>query len=116
MLELSDDDLVSRTHRAPKRSRQVIDHGRRVWTKDDFIRGSIQKIRERVPRGFDNRVGFVAGGIFPMRIRVVIQQVIRDRIDDRTRRLGAARSVKVRDGMIIVTALEGRKLIPDIFG
>ena len=51
-----------------------------------------------------------------MRIRVVIQQLISDRIDDDPRGLGAARAVKVRDRMIIMTAFEGGKLVSNALG
>ena len=51
-----------------------------------------------------------------MRIRIVIQQIVRDRIDDHARRLRAACSVKVSDGMIVMAAQERRKSVANFFG
>src|SRR5712691_9211952 len=38
MLEFRGDDLVSWTERAAECPREVIDHRRRVWTENDFVR------------------------------------------------------------------------------
>src|SRR6266404_74086 len=38
MLEFGDDDLISWKKRAAECPREVIDHRRRVWTEDDFVR------------------------------------------------------------------------------
>ncbi len=50
MLEFGDDDLVTASQRATKGPRQVIDHRRRVRTKDNFVGSGVQKIRKRVTR------------------------------------------------------------------
>ena len=50
-----------------------------------------------------------------MRIRVVVEQVICDRVDHATRSLCAARRVKVCNRMSIVLALEGRELRANVF-
>ena len=60
-------------------------------------------------RRFDDRVGFVTRGIFPVRVRVVIQQVVRDRVDHGARRLRSARGVEISNRASVVFALKRGK-------
>ena len=45
-----------------------------------------------------------------MSVRVVIEKVIRDSIDDDLRRLRTARRVEICDRLTVVDSLEGREL------
>lgn len=64
---------------------------------------------------FDNRICFVAGRIFPVRVGVVIQQVIGDSVNYHARRLGATGSVEVGYRVSVVHTVERRKLLSDFF-
>ncbi len=44
-----------------------------------------------------------------MRVGVVVQKIFTDCIDDRTRDLGAARTIKVGDRITIMSAFQGRE-------
>jgi len=50
-----------------------------------------------------------------MGIRVVIEQVIRDRVDHASWRLCAAGRIEVRNRMSVVLAFERRKLRANVF-
>ena len=116
MFEYRDDDLIAGSERPAESTRQVIDHRRRVRTKNDFISGSVEEIGKRVARAFDNRVGLMTRRIFPVSVRVVIQQIVGDRIDDYLRCLGSARRVKICGPVSVVLPPERRKLGANLFG
>ena len=61
-------------------------------------------------RRFNDRVSLVAARIFPMSVRVVIEKVIRDSIDDDLRRLRTAWCVEICDRVTVVDSLQGREL------
>ena len=50
-----------------------------------------------------------------MRVRIVMQQIVSDGIDDNARSLGATGAIEVGCGIIIVKAQQRRKLFANLF-
>ena len=95
---------------APERAREMEGERRHVLAEHDFVGPAIQEIREGFARSGNERVGFFARGIAPVRVRVVVEQVVVHRVDDGTRHLRSAGSVEVGDGVAVVHALERGKM------
>ena len=55
------------------------------------------------------RVGLFARGIAPVRVGVVIEEIVVHRVDDGARHLRSARAVEVRDGMAVVHRARARE-------
>src|SRR5205823_10056266 len=56
------------------------------------------------------RVRLLTRGVEPMRVGVVVEQVVGHGVDDGQRNLGPARTVEVRDGLTVVNPLESGEL------
>ena len=63
-----------------------------------------------------SRVGLFAGRVVPVGVRVVVVEVVRHRVDDGGRHLGAAWTIEIRYGVAAVLALESWKLGADVDG
>ena len=109
VIELGDDDLVARRPAPPERAPQVERERRHVGAEGDLRGAAAQKVGERLPRGLDQGVGLDAGRIGPVRVRVVVEQVVAHRVHHGLRHLRAARAVEVGDGSAFVAALERRE-------
>ena len=56
----------------------------------------------------------MTGWVLPMRIGIVIQKVIRDRIDYAPGNLSPARTIEVGDWKVVVTSIKGGELGADL--
>ena len=83
---------------------------RRILAEHDFVGAAEHEIGERFARARDQLVGLFARRIAPVRVGVVMEEVIVHRRDDRARDLRAARAVEVRDGVSAVRPLQRRKV------
>ena len=74
---------------------------------------AFEKISQRTARVGDGGVRLLTRGIGPVRVRVVMEEVVSHPVGDDGRDLGAAWSVEVRHGMAAVLPAERGKLIAD---
>ena len=95
MVELGDDDLVARPPAAPEGTGEVEGQRRHVGAEGDLVRRRAEEVGERLAGAGEHRVGLLARGVVPMRVGVVLVEVLGHRLDDRPRHLGAAGAVEV---------------------
>ena len=109
VVELGDDDLVARrpSARPSARARWKVSVVMLAPKAISYGRPP-RKSAERFARGRERRVRLVARRVGPVRIGVVVQQVVRHRVDDRLRHLRAAGSVEVGDGQPVVHGARAR--------
>jgi hypothetical protein len=95
VIELGDDDLVAFAPAPRQRPRQMERQGRHVGAEGDLVGRRVEKVGERGARSRNQRIGFDAGRIGPVRVGVVVQQVLAHRVSDRRGHLGASRPVEI---------------------
>ena len=106
MIHLRDDDLVTWREGRGEGAREREGEGGHVRAERDLVRRGVQQVRGGRAGRVDDLVGLEARWVRPVRVRVVVQQVVAHRIDDARRHLRSPRSVEVRHGMTSVHALE----------
>ena len=74
-----------------------------------------EKIGERGARALDRRIRFGTGRIVPVRVGVVVIEVVGHRLDDRARHLSATGTVEVGHRAVLVHALKRGKVTTDGF-
>ena len=116
VIEIGDDDLIAGAPAAPEGARQMEDARRHVVREGDLARGGIEEVGDRGARGQEHRIGLIGGGVRPMGVRVVMQQIVAHRIDDRLRDLRAPRPIEVGDGVAVVLALQRGEARADLCG
>jgi hypothetical protein len=112
VVEFGDDDFISLAPRTPQRTGDMKRERCHVAAEGDFRRRGAQKIRERHASRVERLIGFEAAWKMPVRVRVVMHQVVGHRVDDALRHLSAARAVEIRDGLAFVDAPQRRKRSP----
>ena len=75
----------------------------------------MQKICASLPGIFKGYVGFFAGGIGPMRVGVVVVQIVVHCFDYRAGNLGPARAVEISYGVAVVNPFESGKVVANFF-
>ena len=93
----------------PEPSREMEGQRRHVGAEGHLARRRAQEIRHRLPRGRQHRVRLATAGIAPVRVGVVVKEILGDGVCHRARDLGAAGPVEVRDGPAGVTPLQRRE-------
>src|SRR2546430_3103712 len=106
MIKLSEHDLVIRSVATAESAREVKGQCRHVGAKHDFGRACVQKIGQHLPSRVDDRVGFLAGGIGPVGIGVVMIKIIIHCLDHRAWHLRAAGSIEISDRITVMNAGE----------
>ena len=107
VVELGHHDLVARLPAAAERPAEVERERRHVGAEGDLGRLAAEEVRERAARGLEQGVGLGARRVRPVRVGVVVEQVVAHRVGDRARDLGAAGAVEVGDRQAVVASLEG---------
>ena len=113
MIQLGDDYLVARLPLARQGPAQVERQRRHVRAEGHLLGRRVEKISQRTARGGDGCVRLLTRGIGPVRVGVVMEEVVSHAVGDDGRDLGAAWSVEVRHGMAAVLPVERGKLIAD---
>jgi hypothetical protein len=102
MIEFGDNDLVARLKLTTERTREMKRERRHVCAERDLVRGGVEEVCESLSRCVNQRIGFRARRIRPMRVGVMAVEIIRDGFDHGARNLCAARPVEVGDGVTVV--------------
>src|SRR5882724_13663647 len=105
MIQLGDDDLVPRTPPAPESAGQVKRQRSHVGAERDLVRGPVQEVGSGGAGVGEELVGFLAGGVVPVRVRVVAKKVLADRVYHFARDLGASGPIEVGDRVAAVLPL-----------
>ena len=113
MIQLGDDHFVTRLPLARQGPAHVERQRRHVRAKGHLPGRRAEKICQRTARVGDRGVRLLARGVGPVRVRVVMEEVVAHAVDDDCGDLGAAWPVEVRHGMAAVLAAERGKLIAD---
>ena len=109
VIELGDDDLVPGAPASPERPRHMERDRRHVGAEGDLVWRRPEECPEPAPRVTKQDVGLLTGRITPVRVRVVMQQVIHDRVGHDMGHLRAAGAVEVRDGQAAMLAEQRRE-------
>ena len=104
------DYLVTLGKPATQAACQMERQRRHVLPEHDLVRRRIEKIRERLPRLFDQPIRLVARRVAPVRVGVVVEEVIVHRLHHGSRHLRSTGTVEIRYGMPIVRACQSGKL------
>ena len=80
VIELGDDDFVALAPLPAERARQVEGERRHVLAERDLVGAAVQEIGKRFSRVGDQRVGLFARRIAPVRVGVVIEEVVVHRV------------------------------------
>ena len=116
VIELGDNDLVTRLQATADGPCHMKGDRRHIGAERNLSRITVEEVCERAPSIGDDGIGLGTRGVLPMRVRVVMQQVLLHRLDDRHRHLRSSRTVEVRDGMPVVYPVECREVSADIVG
>jgi hypothetical protein len=109
VIELGDHDPVARPPASSQTARQMERECRHVGAEGNFPGSRAQEVGHGRASAGNERVGFLARGVGPMSIRVVVVEVVRHGIYDRPGNLGASRPVEIGHRMTTVPSLESRK-------
>lgn len=110
VIQLRDNDFIPRTPGATERTGEVEGKRCHVESERDLIGRSTEEIGIRRPSMRDELIGLVTRGIRPVRVGVVVAEIVHHGVDNGRGNLGSARPVEVRDRPTAVTARECRKL------
>jgi hypothetical protein len=113
VIELGDDDLVARLPGAGQGARQVEGERGHVGAKGNLVGRRAEEVAEGGARRGEHRVGFFAGRVRPVRVGVVVQEVVAHGVGNRRRHLRAAGAIEVGHRQTVVGALHGRKQRPN---
>ena len=116
MIKLCDDDLVARRERATERARDVEGERRRIRAEDYFVGSRAEKVCHALARLLDYTVGLRARRIGPVRVGVVMIEIVAHGLDHAARDLRAAGAVEVGDREAFMLALKRGKVRPYLFG
>ncbi len=111
VIQLGNHYLIERSETTADGAGNMEGEGRHVRAERDVVRRSVEKVGEYLSRLPEHCIGFDAGGIGPVRVGVMPQQVIGHRLRHRPRYLRAARPIEVRHRRTVVFALERRKCL-----
>ena len=114
VVELGDHDLVARGPALAQRAPEVERERRHVGAERDLGGPAAQEVGERLARGRERGVGLDARRVRPVRVGVVVEQVVADGLHDGSRHLRPAGPVEVGDGRVVVTPLEGGEAGADL--
>ena len=115
MIELRENDFVARSPLPAECARQVERERSHVLTEHDLVGATIEEIGKRLARVGDQRVCLFTRRIAPVRVGVVVEEVVLHRMHDAARNLRAAWAVEICDGKSIVRSLERRELRANVF-
>src|SRR4051812_10351909 len=87
---------------------------RHVRAEDDLVRPCIEKASHGYPGSGDQPIGLGAGRVMPMRVCIVVQQVVAHRVYDGLWYLRAARTVEIRNLVAVVLPAQRRKLLANL--
>ena len=113
MIELGDEHFVAGLPGSAEGAAEVEGERGHVRAEDNLLRRGVEESRARRARAGDDRVGLAAGRIRPVRVRVVVEEVVGHGVADDARHLRAAGGVEVGDGKAVVEAIESGKLVTD---
>jgi hypothetical protein len=102
MVQLGDHHLVAAAPPAAQRPRDVEGEGRHVVAERNLVRRCVEEVGECPPGSVDRLVGLEAGRKVPVRVRVVVQQVVGHPLHDAGRHLRAAGAVEVGDRVAFI--------------
>jgi len=105
-----DDDLVARPPGSAQRPAEMERQRGHVGAEHNFGGRRAEKVGERGAGPGNDRVGFRARGVGPVRVRVVAIEVVLHRLHDGAGNLGASRPIEVRNVVAAMLSLEGQKL------
>jgi hypothetical protein len=113
VIELGNDDLVTGAPTAAQAACKVEGQRRHVRTKRDLRGGRAEEIAQRSPGSGYGGVGLFARWVGPVRIGVMMEEVIFHRCNDRARHLGSTGSIEIGHRMVVVSADERRELLAE---
>ena len=114
VVQLGYHENIARPPAVAERPAQVKGQGRHVGAEDDLLGGSADPVGQGAAGGQQGSVGLAAARIGPVRVGVVVQQVVRDRLGDAARRLGATRTIEVGYRMAVVAPVQRRKVAANL--
>lgn len=115
MIKFRHDDFISGIPVAPQSSADVKGDRRHIRAERHFLWLAVEKIGESLSRFQQQGVGFGAGRIRPVRVGVVVKQIIADGGGDFARNLRASGAVEVGDRMTIVFSFQSREMCAYFF-
>src|SRR5207248_8166350 len=115
VIQFRDDDFIAPVKLWCERTRQMKGERRHVRAKRNLIWMSIEKIGEGLPRIHNGSVCFLARRISPMRVGVVMIEILNHRFGHHARDLRTARPIEVGHSVIGVAAFERGKVLSDLF-
>ena len=116
VVEFRDHDGVALAPPLAERASEVKRQRGHVGAEDDLLGPAAEPVGQRGTGAEQCRVGLVTGGIGPVGIGVVMQQVVAHRVHDARGHLRAAGSVEIRDGVALMATPQRRKLTADLLG
>jgi hypothetical protein len=113
VVELGYDDLVTRPPASAQSTCKVERQGRHVRTECDLRWGGPEEIGQSGAGAGYERIGLLTCWIGPVRVGVVVEQIVLHRRNNRPRHLGPTGAVEIGDGLVLVSSLERRKLLAE---
>ena len=115
VVELGDDYDVPLPPFAPERTAEVEGERGHVGAEHDLFGRAPDPVGERATRLENGVVGFLAGRERPVRVGIVIQEVVGHRLRHLARDLRAAGTVEIGDREPVVPAGERGEVAADLF-
>ena len=115
MVQVRHDNLVARLQTTPDGTCQMERERGHVGAEDYFVRCAVQEIRIGLACGENDGIRLHAGGEGPMRIGVVVEQIVGDGRRHTRRHLRTAGPIEIRHRMPALLALQCRKVRTDGF-
>ena len=109
MIQFRDHHFIARPPLPADAPRGVKRDRGHVIAKDDFARRGVEQIGERFARLRQGGVGLGAGRIIPVRVGVVVKEIIRNGVGNRPGHLRSSRAVKISDRFSRVPPEQGGK-------
>ncbi len=109
MIQLRENDFIAGTPRPTQPASYVKRQRGHVVAEGDLARPGVQEIGQRPASVINGRVSLETGGKMPVRVGVMVEQIVGHALDDERRHLGAAWAIEVRHRVFFVSARERGK-------
>ena len=113
MIQLRNDNLISRSHLPPKSPGELVGEGGHVGAEDDLVRGGTQEVRHGLTGLVPDSVRLSAGGEGPMGVGIPVEEVIRHGDGYGVRDLGSTGAIEEGGGVTTMKSPEGGEVGPD---
>jgi hypothetical protein len=114
MIQLGDDDLVASRPLPAERSREMKGERRHVGAEGHVRRRRSEEVGDALARARDAGIGLDARRVAPVRVRIVMEEVVPHGVRDDGRNLRSAWTIEIRDGDASMLALERGKVRADL--